>query len=243
MNYTEKIIESIVLLLIIIDTTLLLIITFSHVPFFVEQRIIYFDLFVCFVLWVDFIYNLHKSIDKKQFLKENWLTLIAIIPLDYFFLRWFRFIRLIRLMRVSRILLFLRKGFRSSISFIKATNLDKLIYIVVLFVIISTIVLWIVEDSITNLIDAFWYVIVTLTSVGYGDITPHSVFGKVISYFIILIGIIFFSTLTAAIASIYVSKITDNSENDLNNKIDELKEENKRLEGKIDELIKLIHDK
>ena len=118
-----------------------------------------------------------------------------------------------------------------------------MIYVVVLFVIVSAIVLCIVEDSITNLVDAFWYVIVTLTSVGYGDITPHSSIGKVISYFIILIGIIFFSTLTAAIASIYISKITGDSENDLNSKIEELKEENKRLEGKIDELIKLINDK
>ena len=109
MKYSEKIIESIVLLLIIIDTILLLIITFSNVSSIVEQKIIYFDLFVCVVLWIDFIYGLHKSINKKQFLKENWLTIIAIIPLDYFFLRWFRFIRLIRLIKFSRILLFLEK--------------------------------------------------------------------------------------------------------------------------------------
>ena len=70
-----------------------------------------------------------------------------------------------------------------------------------------------------------------LTSVGYGDITPHSIIGKVISYFVILVELFFFSTLTAAISSIYVSKITDDSEKDLNSKIDELlKKKIKKLE-------------
>ena len=108
MKYTEKIIESSVLLLVIIDMILLLILTFSNVSQHVEQKIIYFDLFVCFILWIDFIYNLYKSNNKKQFLKENWLTIIAIIPLDYFFLRWFRFIRIKRLIRFSRVLLILK---------------------------------------------------------------------------------------------------------------------------------------
>lgn len=124
--------------------------------------------------------------------------------------------------------------------FYQINKLDKLIYVVVIFVVISSIAILFIEDSVTNLIDAFWYIIVTLTSVGYGDITPHSIIGKVISYFVILLGIIFFSTLTAAISSIYVSKITDDSEKDLNSKIDELKEENKKLENKIDELKEII---
>ena len=87
MKYTEKIIESSVLLLVIIDMILLLILTFSNVSQHVEQKIIYFDLFVCFILWIDFIYNLYKSNNKKQFLKENWLTIIAIIPFRLFFLK------------------------------------------------------------------------------------------------------------------------------------------------------------
>lgn len=161
MKYTEKIIESSVLLLVIIDMILLLILTFSNVSQHVEQKIIYFDLFVCFILWIDFIYNLYKSNNKKQFLKENWLTIIAIIPLDYFFLRWFRFIRIIRLIRFSRVLLFLKGWGHSVVYFIKSTNLDKLIYVVVIFVVISSIAILFIEDSVTNLIDAFWYIIVT----------------------------------------------------------------------------------
>ncbi len=37
-----------------------------------------------------------------------------------------------------------------------------------------------------------------------------------------------------------MSKITDDSEKDLNSKIDELKEEKKKLENKIDELKEII---
>lgn len=67
MKYTEKIIESSVLLLVIIDMILLLILTFSNVSQHVEQKIIYFDLFVCFILWIDFIYITYIN----QIIKNN----------------------------------------------------------------------------------------------------------------------------------------------------------------------------
>ena len=34
--------------------------------------------------------------------------------------------------------------------------------------------------------DAFWYMLVTITSVGYGDIVPVTMIGKGIGYFFIL---------------------------------------------------------
>ena len=38
-----------------------------------------------------------------------------------------------------------------------------------------------VTTSITSIPDAMWFSIITMTTVGYGDVTPSTIFGKIIA--------------------------------------------------------------
>jgi voltage-gated potassium channel len=44
-----------------------------------------------------------------------------------------------------------------------------------------------------------WWAIQTVTTVGYGDVTPHKVIGRIIASFVMLEGIAFLAVVTAAI--------------------------------------------
>ena len=50
-----------------------------------------------------------------------------------------------------------------------------------------------------------WWAIVTIGTVGYGDVVPHSTWGRVVASIIILIGVTFISFLTATVTSYFVS--------------------------------------
>ncbi len=52
----------------------------------------------------------------------------------------------------------------------------------------------------------FWWAIVTMTTVGYGDYTPKSPEGRIFAVFIMFAGISLVSLLTASISSIFVAK-------------------------------------
>jgi voltage-gated potassium channel len=53
--------------------------------------------------------------------------------------------------------------------------------------------------------DGVWWAIVTLGTVGYGDIVPHTAWGRVIGSLMITFGVTFIAFLTATVTSEFVS--------------------------------------
>ncbi len=45
-----------------------------------------------------------------------------------------------------------------------------------------------------------------MTTVGYGDVVPHSVAGRIVAAVVMLVGIGFFALLTAAVAATFVKQ-------------------------------------
>lgn len=57
------------------------------------------------------------------------------------------------------------------------------------------------NSAINTLFDAIWYTLVTITTVGYGDITPHSVLGRTSAMILLLAGVALFGALSGKFAS------------------------------------------
>lgn len=61
-------------------------------------------------------------------------------------------------------------------------------------------------DQYKNYGDALWWSIVTVATVGYGDIVPKTEFGRIFASLTILSGVILLSLLTATISSVFVAR-------------------------------------
>jgi len=53
-----------------------------------------------------------------------------------------------------------------------------------------------------------WWAIQTVTTVGYGDVTPAATSGRIVATFVMLQGIAFLAIVTAAITSTFVARAT-----------------------------------
>ena len=57
-----------------------------------------------------------------------------------------------------------------------------------------------------SLWDGVWWAVVTVTTVGYGDLYPTTVQGRLVGMVLMFVGIGFLSLLTAAVASRFVKE-------------------------------------
>lgn len=85
---------------------------------------------------------------------------------------------------------------------------NRILLIIFSFILFIGILLYIAEfgknPEIDSLFDAFWWLIVTIATVGYGDIVPKTYIGRVIGIIIIILGVTLFSLISGSIASLLV---------------------------------------
>ncbi|MEM8929941.1 MAG: ion channel [Acidobacteriota bacterium] len=93
----------------------------------------------------------------------------------------------------------LRRAFR----FIERENLHRLGAAVGIMCLGAAVVLWTIEPQ-HAFGDWLWWSIVTVTTVGYGDLTPASPFGRMIGIALMFLGIGTLGLATAALASVFV---------------------------------------
>jgi hypothetical protein len=79
---------------------------------------------------------------------------------------------------------------------------------------LSTLILAIFAGILVTIIDhkdfhnvgeAWWWAVVTLGTVGYGDVVPHSAWGRVVGTVVIILGVTFIAFLTANVTSLFVA--------------------------------------
>jgi len=134
----------------------------------------------------------------------------AVIPVDLRVLRLLRLVRLVRVFKLGRYSTALaaigRVLKRSAAAFISAMA------VVGFLLIIASVLMYYVENpaqpqSFSSAFAALWWAVSTITTVGYGDMVPVTVVGKVLGSVIDLLGVALVAVPTGIISAGYMSEI------------------------------------
>ena len=135
-----------------------------------------------------------------------------VIPIDLRVLRMLRIIRLLRIFKINR--------YTTALSTIedvfkrKRHELLSSIAVVSMLMIIAAVLMYNIEneaqpEAFENAFAALWWAVATLTTVGYGDIYPVTVLGKILSAVIALLGIGLVAVPTGIISSGFVESMEE----------------------------------
>ncbi len=142
------------------------------------------------------------------------IDLLAILP-SY---REFRILRIFVLFRVFKLLRYSQNITHFfQVLAAKKLELSTLLVLVAFTILVSGISIYVFEErtnpNITTLYDAFYWALVTISTVGYGDIAPTTHEGRAITMIIILVGVGLISFSTSIIVSAFSEKLTEIREN------------------------------
>ncbi|MBW8451846.1 ion transporter [Lactobacillus paragasseri] len=196
---------------------------------------------ILIILAIDYFYRLFLAKDRRAFFSNNIFELVAIIPVGIAF-NWMKFaqlgdiglyFRLLRLIRLAGLVGMLK-------DILHTHGILYVIYFSIAFLMLGSVAISITEH--VSLDQAFWWAITTASTVGYGDISrhtisPQSLLGKLVILAMILIGVgvmgIVTSSLTAYLMRRNEGKVSIKDKDAeltlILDKLDRLEQQNKLL--------------
>jgi voltage-gated potassium channel len=144
---------------------------------------------------------------KRAALRAHWLDVAIValtIPLLGKALAW---LRLARLFRLARFVVIVARALQAERRLTSGDSLRVAAILTVTAIVVAGAAQSAVSaGEFASLWDGVWWAVVTVTTVGYGDLYPKTVQGRLIGVVLMFVGVGFVSLLTAAVASRFVKQ-------------------------------------
>ncbi len=113
-------------------------------------------------------------------------------------------------------------------------RLRTILAALIFFVFLFGYLFYISEPEVRNLGDGIWWALVTITTVGYGDITPLTTVGRVVASSLMFLGLGLIATITAIVSAKFIQNFVDHHTNDdVLEKLDEMQLELDEIKKKL----------
>jgi len=137
------------------------------------------------------------------------------LGIDLRFIRVLRLLRLFRLFRVGRF----AESFKTLGTVVKSKKEELMISVMVLMImlILSSSIMFMIEKGaepgkFTSVPDAMWWGMMTITTIGYGDLVPTTIWGKLFGAIIGFLGICVFALPVGILGSGFIEEVEKKGE-------------------------------
>lgn len=196
-----KIFDISLLILIIFSTVLLMVETIPIIKLQYYKEFYYAEFYITIIFTIEYILRIICIKDREEYIFSplGIIDFLSIIPfyISLFFPVW-HFVAIIRILRILRVFrIFNLADYMHDGRFIVSAlrHSSRKIYIFLLFMVIFIVIIgalmYVVEggkNGFSSIPQSVYWAVVTITTVGYGDISPATPLGKLLSIIVMLCG-------------------------------------------------------
>ncbi len=218
-----------ILVLILLNAAAVILETVESIELEYGVYLFWFEIFSVFVFTFEYVARVWASTSQEKYAKPFWgrvkfmltpmaiIDLLAILPfflaITAFDLRFIRTLRVFRLLRILKI-----ARYSTSIQLFgkvlksRKEDLVVTVAIVLVLMVLSASFIYFAEnqaqpENFPDIPSSMWWAIVTLTTVGYGDVYPVTTLGKVFAAGIAMLGIGMFALPTGILGASFVEEL------------------------------------
>jgi len=167
------------------------------------ERIQLMEVWVTVLFGIEFLARCYSARSPRAYLFSFYgvVDILAILPMllvgdPNLAIRMLRIVRLLKLVRYLR-------AMRLFVSSMRDT-LEMLLVVfgsIALGAILAGNIIYTIEpETFSSAFDGAWWGIVTMTTVGYGDVVPHTLAGRIVAICLMVIGICMFAAVTGVVS-------------------------------------------
>ena len=168
--------------------------------------------------------------NRRAYLFGNWLNLLIITAGFPWFWQFAPLIGLLRSVRLVLVLALLLRMSKSARKLLSQHKLGATLIVAFFTMLLSGIIISRIDPSIGDVWDGMWWAWVTMATVGYGDVVPHTGTGRLFASLVVLFGVVLISLLTANLAAFFIGSDVEKMEREEKEADRLLKEISARLE-------------
>ena len=113
-------------------------------------------------------------------------------------------------------------------------RLRTVLSLILFFIVLFGFIFFITEPDVKSFSDGLWWALVTITTVGYGDITPMTTIGRLVASALMFLGLGLIASLTAVISVKFIQNFVDHHTNDdVLEKLEEMQKDIDEIKRKI----------
>lgn len=204
-----------------------------------RETIIQTDWIVWGFFFVETVVTTSLVENKRRYLRCNWINIFIIIaglPLLWGFTPVAAVLRSLRLVLLFGLIMRFSRTLRTILA---RNQLGYSMLLAGVVVMISGFIISAIEPGISDPGDGMWWALVTITTVGYGDIAPVTPAGRAFGALLIIAGVILFSLLMANIAAYLIDR---DVEEEVGKEEDELMHQFYYLNNRLDKIEKQLQE-
>lgn len=244
----KLIFNALLFVFIFIDILILIFLTLNFVLNLKStiSGLIQFDMIVSLLIIFQSVLWIRKQENKRLYLAKNWTDIFAMVPIAYFVLIIFPntqiLVVVLFLVRIYALFRYIQK-IKDIIQITEKTKLDYATFLLTGTLVFGSLIFFWVESpvnpQVTNLDDSTYFMIVTMSTVGYGNIVPYTGIGRLISVIAIIVGVGYAGWVTAAIATSLIEQIRKERRIDAEKEIksfEEILDKLEKIEKELEEI-------